>query len=124
MVCKECNERLTNNLLFDKHVINHNMTLEQYILKWKYGYHIPKCKCGCNKLCKWNKSSRDFNNFIHGHHAFGRKKSDEEKKKIGLKNSENMKNYHRDNPEYSKLSVQKLRSGLNEEVEKRRLACL
>jgi hypothetical protein len=122
MICKECNQQMEDKLFFSRHIRVHDITLEEYTLKWKYNNHIPKCKCGCDKLCRWNVSSRDFNIFFHGHHAHGRKKSDEEKKKIGLKNSINMKTYFAKNPDKKEAHIKNLRAGVTPESENRRIS--
>jgi hypothetical protein len=56
----------------------------------------PKCECGCEQ--EVSEGRNGWNRFVHGHHAKGRKKSDDEKRRIGEKNSANMKRYMSENP--------------------------
>lgn len=88
------------------------MTAEQYTLKWVYDNKRPTCKCGCGEETKWNIASADFTKYIHGHHAFHRVKTDEEKLKIGKKNSENMKRYMSENPEVAQKRIQSMNAAI------------
>lgn len=77
---------------------------------------MNNCECGCGQVV-----TSAGKRFIHGHHAKGRKKSAEEKAKIGKKNSENMKRYMKEHPEVAALKVIQLRSTWTEEKEKARI---
>lgn len=81
--------------------------------------NIPKCECGCGLDVSEGKNG--WNRFVHGHHAKGRRKSEEEKRKIGEKNSINMKRFMEDNCDISFLRGKQLRSTWTEEREKRRV---
>ena len=118
--CPKCGENFKESSFY-RHLKKHHITVKSYILKTKYNGIQPLCGCGCGKQTLWNVGIRDFNVFIHGHGAYGRKKSDEEKRKIGIKNSQNMKRYLSENPEIAKLKSEQLRSGITEETEKRRI---
>lgn len=67
---------------------------------------ISKCECGCDQNVSEGKNG--WNRFIHGHHAKGRKKSEEEKRKIGEKNSINMKRYYEANPDEARKKINKM----------------
>jgi hypothetical protein len=97
--CKECEQEFESKEFVFRHLRCHKMSSQEYVLKWKYNNCIPLCSCGCNGKNNWNVSLRDFTRFIHGHHAHGRIKSDEEKAKIGKKNSENMKRWMSKHPD-------------------------
>jgi hypothetical protein len=77
---------------------------------------MKKCECGCGQDIFSDKR------FLHGHHAKGRKKSDEEKRKIGEKNSVNMKRFYTDNPELAKAKSVEMRSFMTPETEEKRIA--
>ncbi len=104
MICKECQKEFNDNN-FGKHVCVHSMTIQEYILKWNYNNIIPLCGCGCGNKTAWRSVIRDYSKFLKGHNALNRVKSEEEKKKIGEKNSINMKNYLKNNPEIMKQKV-------------------
>ena len=120
MQCKEC-QKTFEQQSFGRHVKVHEMTFQEYVFKWKHNSIRPICNCGCGVETNWNVSLKDFAEHVLGHHAFGRKKSDEEKAKIGSANSKNMTRYMNQHPEIAKLKNKQLRSCITKETEKRRL---
>lgn len=116
-ICKECGEKFTNYHIRKKH----NLTLQQYTLKWCYNGIIPKCKCGCDKETTWNVALKDFTQYIHGHHAHGRVKSEDEKRRIGKKNSINMKRYMSENPVIAQERAEKMFKAHTPEIEAKRI---
>lgn len=94
--------------------------MKQYTLRWKYSDVRPLCACGCGGKTDWNVALKDFTRYVHGHHALGRKKSDDEKRRIGEKNGENMKRYMREHPDVAKQRGATLSSGLTEQSSERR----
>jgi hypothetical protein len=73
------------------------------------------CECGCGREAK------PGNRYILGHHAKGRRKSDEEKKKIGDKNSVHMKCYYKEHPEIAAARVELMIANHDEEFHKKRV---
>jgi hypothetical protein len=119
--CKECNEVFNDSEQVRRHLRKHDMTFQEYSLKWVFNGVVPACRCGCGAKTSWNVAKKSYTDFIHGHHAFGRKKSDEEKQKIGEKNSVRMKKYFKDNPDKAKLRGEILRSNWSDEIENKRI---
>jgi len=120
-VCRECNVEFESFEYVLRHIRRHKLNAQQYVLKWKYENQTPLCSCGCNGKNKWNISLKDFTRFIHGHHAHGRIKSEDEKAKIGKKNSENMKRWMGMHPEIAKNRAIKMTlAGMNELSNKKR----
>lgn len=97
------------------------MTFQQYALRWTYNNIVPPCKCGCGKETSWNVASKGYAEFVLGHHAWGRQKTDEEKRKIGDKNRENMKRFMSENPDIAKERGKILRSSWTVEREQKRI---
>lgn len=120
-MCHECNESFETNSQVARHQRSHKQTYKDYILKWKYNNTKPLCKCGCNRETSWNVASKDFTEYVHGHHAWGRKKSDEEKRKIGRKNSVNMKRYYSENKDEALKKVALMNAAHTPETEKKRI---
>lgn len=119
--CEECGlECPTIEFLF-RHLRRHGLTAQEYTLKWKYQGVRPKCACGCENFPEWNISYRDFSRYMHGHGSTGRKRTEEEKRKIGEKNSINMKNFMARHPDVAKNRANTLRKGITPEVEKKRV---
>lgn len=119
--CKECERVFDKEETVRRHVKVHGLSYEQYYLKWVCEGTVPLCACGCGKETVWHVARKSFNEFVHGHHAFGRKKSDEEKAKIGHANSINQKRLFAENPELGKQRSKVLRSGITPESEIRRI---
>ena len=109
--CRECSKEFDSYESILRHVKTHGMKACDYVLKWKYDNKTPLCHCGCSQNTGWNVAKRDFTKFIHGHHATGRIKSDEEKAKIGKKNAVNMKRWMSMHPEVAKKKLKQLESG-------------
>lgn len=110
--CGECNEVFNDPEQVRRHLRKHGMTFQQYSLKWYYGNVEPVCRCGCGQKTSWNVASKGYAEFVLGHHAWGRKKSDEEKRQIGDKNRVNMKRYMQANPDVAKQRGVDLWSGM------------
>jgi hypothetical protein len=120
--CAECYEQFTTKKRRAKHVRSvHGLSLEAYTLKWKYAGTNPTCQCGCGIQTRWVSQRSDFRTHVLRHGISGRPRSTETKRKIGEKNTVNMKRWHAKNPELSAESVVKLRSGLTPEVNERRI---
>lgn len=118
-VCKECNRDFDTQEIVFRHLRAHHMTAKDYVLKWQYGNCIPKCECGCGKETNWNVSMKRFTDFVHGHHAAGRIKSEDEKRRIGEKNRKNMREYLKKNPEACLKKI-KLMNAVNQTEDVRR----
>jgi hypothetical protein len=99
----------------------HGYTLESYVSRFKYNGVKPSCACTCGEEPAWNVASKDYAKFVHGHHAYGRKKSDDEKRRIGEKNAANMTRYMQENPEIASERGKQLLGGRTPEVEVRRI---
>jgi len=97
--CRVCGDEFRR---VSRHVTeSHALTLEEYFVKFFHDGKHPVCQCGCGTNVSLNKSpGKGFLDFVHGHHAKGRKKSDEEKRKIGEKNSRNMIEFYEKNPRF------------------------
>lgn len=62
--------------------VAHNMTYDNYLIKFKYGGNHPTCKCGCGNQVTY--SVGDFNEYYENHfHVYVRVVSDETRDKIG-----------------------------------------
>lgn len=122
--CRECGQEFETSEKVRRHIRKHGTTYQQYVLKWKYKNVVPTCKCGCGGNCSWNVGLKDYTVFVHGHHAYGRKKSEEEKRKIGRKNKENMKRFMAENPDVAKLRSKQMRSVFTEEIEQKRIEAI
>lgn len=122
--CKECSKEFDTAEQVRRHVRSHGTTYQKYVLKWKYDGISPKCRCGCGEETSWNVQLKDFAEHVLGHHAWGRKKSDDEKRRIGEKNSINMKRYLKENPDIAKQRIDHARSLITPESEARRIETL
>lgn len=80
---------------------------------------VPKCECGCGSQVSSGKHG--WNRFVHGHHAKGRKKSDDEKRRIGEKNRKNMMRYMQENPDIARLRNEQMLEQHTPELTERRL---
>lgn len=122
MKCKICDKECVDMNFLRRHIAkSHKTTTEQYTLKYELDGKIPLCMCGCGQHTTWYKPTQKFNDFIHGHHAYGRKKSEEEKKAIGQTNSQNMTRYMAEHPEIAKARNQQMCAAHTPEIEARRL---
>jgi hypothetical protein len=119
--CEECDKEVDSIEFLFRHLRTHEMSAKDYILKWKYGNQIPTCACGCNGKNNWNVSLRDFTKFIHGHHAKGRIKSDDEKRRIGEKNSINMASWTKRYPDIAVKRCMHMSSFKTPESETKRI---
>lgn len=120
--CQECSEIFNEPEQVRRHLRKHGMTFQEYSLRWRYNNIEPTCKCGCGEKTAWNIASKGYAEFILGHHAWGRKKSDDEKRRIGEKNSENMKRYMQNHPDVAKQRGLILSLGLTLEARERGIA--
>jgi hypothetical protein len=122
ITCKECGKEFKDAEGVRRHVKVHKMTYEQYYLKWECNNIRSLCECGCGEETTWHVMIKRYNTYVHGHHAQFRIKSEDEKRRIGEKNSINQKRFFKEHPEACAAKVIQLRAGLTPEVEKRRLA--
>lgn len=123
--CKECNEVFNSAEQVRRHLRKHSMTAQEYSLKWDHGNIIPKCACNCGQETSWNVAAKAYVKFVHGHHAWGRKKSDDEKRKIGEANRVNMKRYMAENPSVARAKAYKMTlAGMNESSNAKRSASI
>lgn len=119
--CKECGEECPSDEFLRRHIRRHKMTAQEYALKWVYDGKVPLCKCGCGQETSWNVALKAYAEFVLGHHAWGRKKSEEEKKAIGKANSINMTRYMSEHPEVAKLRNKQMLAAHTPEMTIRRL---
>jgi len=54
--CEECGTKVSSHKELMHHIKTHNMTFEDYHIKYKFGGNIPLCKCGCGSPVKILKS--------------------------------------------------------------------
>lgn len=120
--CRECNEVFNDAEQVRRHLRKHSMTFQEYSLKWVYGSVVPVCKCGCGQQTTWNVALKAYAEHVQGHHAWGRKKSDDEKRRIGKSNSINMKRYMSEHPDVARARVQEMWASVTPETEARRIA--
>lgn len=119
--CKICDKEFGAQESLFRHLKAHGTTAREYILKWRYNGVIPLCACGCGGENNWNVALKDFTKFVHGHHAHGRVKSEDEKRKIGEKNSVNMKEWMSRHPDVARKRVQQMADNRTPESEERRI---
>ena len=119
--CKECGEECPSDEFLRRHLRRHKITSQEYTLKWMYDGKVPYCRCGCGQETSWNVALKAYAEFVLGHHAWGRKKSEEEKKAIGKANSINMTRYMIEHPEHAKEKGRQLRSTWTPEREANRI---
>ena len=119
--CQECNEVFADGEGLRRHVKKHGVTFQQYALKWVYNNVVPRCKCGCDQEVSWNVALKAYAEHVQGHHAWGRKKSNDEKRRIGEKNAANMKQFMIEHPDVAKLRGVQLRANWTPENEARRI---
>lgn len=98
---------------------SHRSSTEEYVLRFELNGITPICKCGCGQSVTWHQPSKRFNEYVHGHHAQFRRKSDEEKSKIGRANAINMTRYMQEHPEIATLRGQQLMTGATPESKHR-----
>ena len=116
MECLMCGKECVDVEYLRRHVAkSHRSSTEEYVLRFELNGVLPICKCGCEQTVTWHQPSKRFNEYVHGHHAQFRRKSDEEKAKIGKANSINMIRYM-SNPEHAKLKSEQLRRGWTPET--------
>jgi hypothetical protein len=119
--CKICEKEFGSLESVFRHIKAHEIKAKEYVLKWKHNGIVPLCSCGCGGETNWNIALKDFAKFIQGHHAHGRAKSDDEKRRIGEKNRANMKAWMARHPDIAKKKTEHMTSFKNPEVEERRI---
>jgi very-short-patch-repair endonuclease len=131
-ICKICGEKIESNTKteygqrgaisqkFKKHLKNvHNISLEQYILRFYFNNEIPKCKCGCgNNLIFCEKNAlwdplNSYGKFINCGHV-GRNNEQlrnklKEQYKSKFDNYEWLKNHY-----YNEYGEQTIKDALND----------
>lgn len=120
-ICEECNETFESDNQRNRHVKVHGHSLESYVLKFKHNDIKPTCACTCGGIPAWNIASKDYAKFVHGHHAYGRKKSDDEKRRIGEKNAINMTRFFKENHDIAIERGKQLFDSRTPEVEVHRI---
>lgn len=120
MKCLICEKLCVDLEFLRRHVAkSHRVTTKEYVLRFELKGISPVCNCGCGKIVTWHQSTKRFNEYVHGHHAQFRRKTDSEKAKIGQANSVNMKRYMKEHPDVVKQKISQLMSGrTNETYEK------
>lgn len=97
------------------------LTWFQYITSYVYKNQVPNCLCGCGKQTKLCGTNEKFNSYVQGHNKT--KLSNNAKIQIGLKNSQNLKAYYKNNPIIAQTKAKHMRSFLTKDnIEKRSLA--
>jgi hypothetical protein len=119
--CKECGDIFNDAVQMRRHLRKHRITFQEYSLKWYHDEIEPTCTCGCGKKTLWNVALKGYASFVQGHHALGRKKTDEEKAKIGAKNSVNMKRYMNEHPDIAKTRIKQMISAITPEINAKRI---
>jgi hypothetical protein len=120
-ICRECNKEFESYEFILRHIKMHKIKAKDYVLKWEHNGKIPLCACGCLKETSWNIGIKNFTKFIHGHHCVGKVLSEETKKKIGKKNSKNMKRYIASNPDVAMKKIRQMNAAnQTQEVKKKR----
>lgn len=120
-VCRECGQEYESIETLFRHLRKHGVTSKEYTLKWSHNGSVPKCKCGCGKETNWNVALRDYTEYVHGHHSLGRECKPETRKKIGAKNTVNMKRFMSRHPEVAIAKCKKMtQAGINPISNKKR----
>jgi len=119
--CKICEKEFGSLESVFRHIKVHEIKAKEYVLKWKHNGIAPLCSCGCGGETNWNIALKDFAKFIQGHHAHGRAKSDDEKRRIGEKNRANMKAWMARHPDVAKKRAESMASIRTPDFEERRI---
>lgn len=70
--CLICKKHCKNRRSLGNHLHKaHNVSIYDYVLKYKFKGEIPKCACNCGGEVKWHKSKYRFNEYINGHNDTG-----------------------------------------------------
>jgi hypothetical protein len=97
--CKECGDTFDSRSGLSRHLKTHDITIEDYLIKYKYNGEYPTCKCGCGEKTNYKSGKGDFCEYLKGHYARvnddvskaisgrtpwnkGKKRSEETKRKI------------------------------------------
>lgn len=65
--CKICNKTSGSIQKFSSHLQSHNITPEQYFIKFMLSGNRPLCKCGCNKSPHFISIQKGFYEYITQH---------------------------------------------------------
>lgn len=117
--CKICGQNFER---IATHVTRtHSLSFEDYLIEHEFEGVRPKCACGCGKDAPFSISQgMRILRYIHGHSAkIEGRLNEESKRKIGEKNSRNLKEWYELNPEKKSLKNRQLCSGITSEVRKR-----
>lgn len=66
--CKICNKTIGSLQQFSLHLQFHNITPEQYFIKFMLNGNVPLCKCGCKNSPSFINIQKGFHKYI-AHHA-------------------------------------------------------
>lgn len=116
--CKICGIEMTHILTLNKHVKNeHDLTVENYILKTEYNDIHPLCKCGCGEKLKMKK--RKFRDFISAAHYNKFIVSDPNSNHLKKKKSNKLLSTLKEKKENRnfELDLNKLNTSVNEMIE-------
>lgn len=83
--CKICKYKCASERHLSFHVKTHDITKEEYILKYNFNGILPKCECGCGSELRIFKYSPYVKRFLTGHNVYmhlGMKRSVESKMKM------------------------------------------
>lgn len=120
--CRICNDNKNYNRLSSHINRTHKIEYIDYLIQYEYHDEHPECKCGCEKKVTLNPNKAlGFNDYLHGHNAQGHEVTQSTRKKIGKKNSENMKQFYEKNPEAGKKNTSRMNSFKTDESEKKRI---
>ena len=120
-VCRECGIEFDIEESLRRHVKKHRLSFQEYSLKWFYEGVIPSCLCGCGQETLWNTGYKRYAEYVRGHSALGRKRTEEQKRKIGQKNSLHMKKLYRENPQLATQKIDRMNAARTPETEAKRI---
>jgi TnsA-like endonuclease N terminal len=119
LLCNICLVSIETRYKLINHVKNiHQKTWQSYILETKHKGITPQCCCGCNRDVPYSDGNKKYNEYLHGHNKV--EFSDEVKKEIGKKNSKNMLQFCKKNPDFAKEKAAHMRTFFTDETFKKR----
>jgi hypothetical protein len=125
MKCCICDRECVDVEFLRRHVAkSHKSSTRDYVLQFELSGSIPKCACGCGSEVTWHQPSKRFNSYVHGHHAYIREKSNDEKQRIGSKNSVKMTQYMHDHPDIAVSRGVSMRAAISHDGNIRRIAAI